>query len=186
MKVYEAVEAVKEGAVEIDMVVNVGKVLSGEWTYVEDEIRAVNEAVVTRGGIVKVIFETDYLGEGEIVRLCEICTRVGVAFVKTSTGYGFVKDARTGTYSYKGATVPHLKLMRERCGDQVEIKAAGGVRSLDELIRVRALGVSRVGATATVEMLEEARRRGIGEEEVEVEVKVDVEGEEESESKGDY
>lgn len=172
VKVYEAQEAVRAGAAEIDMVVNVGKVLSGEWEYVEEEIRAVNEAVVRAGGIVKVIFETDYLGSGEVVRLCEMCTRARVAFVKTSTGYGFVRDAETGTYSYRGATIPNLKLMRECCGEEVQIKAAGGVRTLDDLLRVRALGVARVGATATVEMLEEARRRGFGDEEVEVEVEV--------------
>ena len=142
-----------------------------------DPIRAVNEAVVGRGGIVRVILETDYLGTEEIARLCEVCVRVGVAFVKTSTGYGFVRDGATGMDSYRGATVPRLRLMRERCGERVQIKAAGGVRCLDDLIRVRALGVGRVGATATVEMLEEARRRGVGEEEVEVEVEVEVEGE---------
>ncbi|MCJ1301273.1 hypothetical protein MMC08_004072 [Hypocenomyce scalaris] len=172
VKVFEATEAVRAGATEVDMVVNVGKVLGGEWGYVEEEVRAINEAVVGQGGILKVIFENDYLAEAEIVRLCEICTGVGLAFVKTSTGYGFVKDAKTGMYSYKGATVPHLRLMRKHCGKEVKIKAAGGVRSLDELIRVRALGVSRVGATATVAILEEARERGIGDEEVEVEVEV--------------
>lgn len=171
---FEAEDAVREGATEIDMVVNVGKVRSGAWGYVEDEMRAVNEAVVRAGGIVKVIFETDYLRAAEMVRLCEVCTRVRVAFVKTSTGYGFVKDAETGMYSYKGATVANLRLMRKHCGEEVAIKAAGGVRTLDDLIRVRALGVARVGATATVEILEEARRRGYGDEEVEVEVEVEV------------
>lgn len=92
------------GAFEIDMVVNVGKVLSGEWGYVEEEIRAINDAVTAEGAILKVIFENDYLQEEHIVRLCRICSDIGVAFVKTSTGYGFVKQP-SGDYNYKGATL---------------------------------------------------------------------------------
>lgn len=168
-KVFEATEAINEGAHEIDMVVNIGKVLSGEWAYVEQEVQQMNEAVVSRMALLKVIFENDFLGEGEIIKLCEICTRVGVAFAKTSTGYGFVKQDN-GMYSYDGATIPHLKLMRKHCGEQVQIKAAGGLRTLDDLITVRALGVTRVGATATVAILDEAKKRGIGEEEIEVQV----------------
>jgi deoxyribose-phosphate aldolase len=92
---------------------------------------------------------------------------VGVAFVKTSTGYGFVKK-ENGDYNYKGATFPHLQLMRSNTNKDIQIKAAGGVRTLDDLLRVRALGVSRVGATATVAMLEEAAKRGIGAERIDV------------------
>jgi deoxyribose-phosphate aldolase len=171
IKVIEAQEAVAEGAHEIDMVVNVGKVLGGDWDYVSTEISAVNYVVKQAEAILKVIFENDYLGDKEIIKLCKVCTEVGVAFVKTSTGYGFVKDSASGMYSYKGATFPHLRLMREHCGKEVQIKAAGGVRTLDDLIKVKALGVTRIGATATVAMLEEAKKRGIGDEEVEVEIK---------------
>lgn len=170
IKVAEAEDAVLQGAHEIDMVVNIGKVLSGEWGYVEDEIKAVNDAVVSRGAILKVIFENDYLQPKHIIKLCEICTRQKVAFVKTSTGYGFVKRDN-GMYSYDGATVPDLKLMRKHSGPEVQIKAAGGVRTLDELLYVMSLGVTRVGATATKAMLEEAEARGIGQEETEIEVK---------------
>lgn len=170
IKVAEAADAVSQGAHEIDMVVNIGKVLSGEWGYVEDEIQAVNDAVVSRGAILKVIFENDYLQPEHIISLCEICTRQNVAFVKTSTGYGFVKRDN-GMYSYDGATIPHLKLMREHSGPEVQIKAAGGVRTLDELLYVMSLGVTRVGATATKAMLEEAEARGIGQEETEREIK---------------
>lgn len=172
VKVFEATAAAKAGAQEIDMVINIGKALSGDWTYVEDEIRAVNEAVVKQGSTLKVIFENDYLQRNEavIIRLCQICSNVGVAFIKTSTGYGFVKQDN-GLYTYKGATPPHLKLMREHAKPQVQIKAAGGVRTLDDLLYVMSIGVTRIGATATVPMLEEARKRGIGEEPVEVEVK---------------
>ncbi|KAH8813601.1 hypothetical protein DL96DRAFT_525069 [Flagelloscypha sp. PMI_526] len=170
VKVFEAVEAVKEGGKEIDMVVNIGKILGGDWTYVEEEIRTINDAVVKEGGVLKVIFENDYLQDTHIRKLCEICSNIGVAFVKTSTGYGFVKG-QDGKYSYEGATLHHLALMRKRCPPTVQIKAAGGVRTLDDLLRVRALGVTRVGATATESILEEAKKRGIGmNEPVEIEV----------------
>lgn len=159
------------------MVVNIGKVLGGDWEYVREEIRKVNEVVTGYGAILKVIFENDYLSEKEIAKLCHICTEIGVAFVKTSTGYGFVRQA-DGAYNYKGATHEHLRLMRRESGRNVQIKAAGGVRTLDDLIVVISLGVTRIGATATEAMLEEARKRGIGEEMVEVEVKpVAVNGE---------
>ncbi|MFZ1040001.1 MAG: deoxyribose-phosphate aldolase [Anaerolineales bacterium] len=159
IKVREAEEAVHDGASEIDMVVNIGKVLGGAWDYVASEIRAVNEIVIRDGAILKVIFENDYLQDKHIQKLCEICTECEVAFVKTSTGYGFVKQAN-GMYAYAGATDQHLRLMREHCSATIGIKAAGGVRTLDDLLRVRSLGVTRIGATATAEILEEAKRRG--------------------------
>ncbi|KAJ0420578.1 deoxyribose-phosphate aldolase [Aspergillus carlsbadensis] len=165
IKVAEAGAAAAEigSGAEIDMVVNVGKVLGGDWAYVEEDIRRVNEAVKAHGVALKVIFENDYLAPEHIARLCEICTEVRVAFVKTSTGYGFVKQG-DGSYNYKGATVRDLKLMREKSGRDVQIKAAGGVRTLDDLLHVMSLGVTRIGATATVAILEEARKRGIGQE----------------------
>jgi deoxyribose-phosphate aldolase len=159
IKVQEAGEAASAGATEIDMVVNIGKVLGGEWAYVSEEIQAVNEAVAPQNALLKVIFENDYLQDEHIVRLCEICSQHQVAFVKTSTGYGFVKQAN-GMYAYQGATDHHLTLMRQHCPETVQIKAAGGVRTLDDLLRVRALGVTRIGATATAAMLEEAKQRG--------------------------
>lgn len=203
VKMREARDAVAEGAHEVDVVVNVGKVLSGEWAYVRLEIESVN-GVVTRTvvgsgvgaaaaegegaavatvsggsggdtgarqtGILKVIFENDFLTDEHIVRLCEICTEVGVAFAKTSTGYGFVKQPG-GLYNYRGATGPQLRLMRAHCGPEVQIKAAGGVRTLDDLLYVMTLGVTRIGATATEAILEEAKKRGIGEDMIEVEVR---------------
>ncbi|CAE6512911.1 unnamed protein product [Rhizoctonia solani] len=169
VKVFEATEAVKAGGHEIDMVINVGKALSGEWEYVEDEIRQINDAVVAGGAILKVIFENDYLKDEHIIKLCEICTKIGVAFVKTSTGYGFKKQ-NNGMYSYDGATIPHLALMRKCCPPSVQIKAAGGVKTLDDLLRVRAMGITRVGASAAPAIIAEAGKRGIGETPVEVEV----------------
>lgn len=160
VKVFEADAAAAAGGKEIDMVINIGKALGGDWTYVADEIRQINEAVTKHGAILKVIFENDYLEEKHIIHLCEICSDIGVAFVKTSTGYGFVKGS-DGRYGYKGATVPHLKLMREHSKPEVQVKAAGGVRTLDDLLHVMSLGVTRIGATATVAIMAEAVGRGI-------------------------
>ena len=160
LKVFEAERAAAEGASEIDAVVNIGKVLGGDWDYVTDELHEVNAVCHARGALLKVIFENDYLQESHIVRLCEICTELNVAFVKTSTGYGFVKQPGGG-YDYRGATDDHLRLMRRHSGPEVKMKAAGGVRTLDDLLRVRVLGVSRIGATATEAILAEAVRRGL-------------------------
>lgn len=159
IKVQEALAAVAAGASEIDMVVNIGKVLGGDWEYVSAEIKAVNATVVGAGAILKVIFENDYLQDLHIIKLCEICSQHAVAFVKTSTGYGFVKQPN-GFYAYAGATDHALRLMRAHAAPGVQIKAAGGVRTLDDLLRVRALGVTRIGATATREILEDAKARG--------------------------
>jgi deoxyribose-phosphate aldolase len=158
-KVFEASQACRDGAKEVDMVVNVGKVLGGDWPYVETEIGAVLDACHANGAILKVIFENDFLPEDSFkIRLCEICGKLGVEFVKTSTGYGFVQNPDK-TYSYKGATLHDLKLMRRHSAPPVQVKAAGGVRTLDDLLAVKALGVTRVGATATAAILEEARAR---------------------------
>lgn len=160
IKIQEAEDAVIDGASEIDMVVNIGEVLGENWEYISEEIRAINHLVTEQGALLKVIFENDYLEDRHILRLCEICSEHAVAFVKTSTGYGFVKQ-ENGMYAYAGATDHHLKLMREHCPPSVQVKAAGGVRSLDDLLRVRALGVTRIGATATAAILDEAKGRGI-------------------------
>jgi deoxyribose-phosphate aldolase len=159
IKTEEAVRAVSEGASEVDMVVNIGKVLGENWNYVSGEIGKVNEAIVSRKAILKVIFENDFLQDEHIIQLCRICGKHRVAFVKTSTGYGFVKQ-KNGFYSYKGATEHHVRLMREHCPDYMQVKAAGGIRSLDGLLRMRDLGVTRIGATATATILEEAIDRG--------------------------
>jgi deoxyribose-phosphate aldolase len=160
IKLVEAAQALADGAVELDMVVNVGKVLSGDWAYVSGEIGLANEVIASAGGLLKLIFENDFLpGDDAKIRLCHLCSEHGVAFAKTSTGYGFVKQP-DGGYSYAGATDHDLALMRRECAATVQIKAAGGVRSLDDLLRVRGLGVTRVGATATAAILDEAVSRG--------------------------
>ena len=159
MKVAECRQVCEDGAVEVDMVVNPGKVLSKDWNYVRDEIAAINDEALRNGAIVKVIFENDYLPSDDYkIALCEICNGVRVGFVKTSTGYGFVRG-EDGKYITKGATVEDLKLMRKHAAPHVQVKAAGGVRTLDDMLKVKELGVTRVGATATVAIIEEAKKR---------------------------
>lgn len=159
IKLEETRKACDDGAAEIDMVVNIGKVLSEEWSYVQNEINRISEETHNHNAILKVIFENDFLPHDSYkIKLCELCAEAGADFVKTSTGYGFVKGT-DGTYSYRGATEHDLKLMREHSPAHVQVKAAGGVRTLDDLIKVKKLGVTRVGATATVTMLDEAKRR---------------------------
>lgn len=159
VKVFEAETACKDGAVEIDMVINIGKALQGDWAYISDEIKAVTDACHRNGAIVKVIFETDYVtNEADIIKLCQICTEVGADYVKTSSGFGFVKQ-NNGDYNYVGATVPILKIMKKSVGPNVKVKAAGGVRTLDQLLAVQTAGCSRCGATATITMIEDAIKR---------------------------
>ncbi len=159
VKVFEAEKACKDGAVEIDMVINIGKALQGDWSYIEKEISAVTNACHKHEAIVKVIFETDYVSEeSDIVKLCEICTKVGADYVKTSSGFGFVKGD-DGKYSYTGATISNLKLMKSSVGPKVKVKAAGGVRTLDQLIAVQEAGCTRCGATATITIMEDAFKR---------------------------
>jgi deoxyribose-phosphate aldolase len=159
VKVFEAETACKDGAVEIDMVINIGKALQGDWNYIHNEIKSVSDACHKHHAIVKVIFETDYVTkDSDIVMLCKICTEVGADYVKTSSGFGFVKQAN-GDYNYQGATIPVLTLMKKSVGTKVKVKAAGGVRTLDQLIAVKEAGCTRSGATATKVMMEEAVKR---------------------------
>ncbi|NQU22225.1 MAG: deoxyribose-phosphate aldolase [Candidatus Nealsonbacteria bacterium] len=148
VKAAEAQRAVEDGGMELDYVVNVGKVLSGDWDFVREDIRAVVECAHAAGAKVKVIFENCYLEDEHKIRLCEICGELRADWVKTSTGYG------TG-----GATDEDLILMRKHAPEHVQVKAAGGVRDLDRLLEVRAIGVTRVGATATIPILDECRKR---------------------------
>jgi len=165
-KRYETELACRDGAVEIDMVINLGKALGGDWDYVERDVKAVCDQAHRHGAKIKVIFETDYLAQGGAGldsdrfkrKLCQICERAGADWVKTSTGFGFVKQP-DGSYNYQGATAHDLELMRAACSPRVQVKAAGGVRDLDSLMRVRDLGASRCGASATAAILDEYRRR---------------------------
>ncbi len=165
-KRFETQLACQDGAGEIDMVINVGKALSGDWDYVERDVQAVCTEARQHSARVKVILENDYLAKGGAglssdelkQKLCQLCERAGADWVKTSSGYGFVKQA-DGNYNYLGATEHDLTLMRASVSERVQVKAAGGVRDLDGLFKVRDLGASRCGATATAAMLDEYQRR---------------------------
>jgi len=148
IKIAEARQALDDGGEELDMVVNISKVLSGDWDYVRTDLKTVIDLAHEQGQKVKVIFENCYLGKSQKIELCNICGQLGADWVKTSTGYG------TG-----GATIEDLKLMRKHSPSQVQVKAAGGVRDLDALLEVRAIGVTRVGASRTADMLDECKRR---------------------------
>nr|WP_024831525.1 deoxyribose-phosphate aldolase [Ruminiclostridium josui] len=148
VKVQEAIEAINDGAVELDMVLNIGRLLSKQFDYVEKDIKAVVDAAHQRGVIVKVILENCYLSDELKEIACKICEDAGADFVKTSTGFG------SG-----GATLEDLELMRRTCSEKVKIKAAGGVRTLDDALSVRSKGTVRFGATATKVIMDEAKRR---------------------------
>ncbi|HXR38633.1 MAG TPA: deoxyribose-phosphate aldolase [Terracidiphilus sp.] len=148
IKLAEARQALADGGQELDAVINISKARSGDWQYVRDELSALAETAHAGGAKIKVIFENAYLDDPAKIRLCEISTEVGADWVKTSTGY-----------ASSGATLPDLELMRKHSPPHVQVKAAGGIRDLDALLAVRAIGVSRVGATRTETMLEECRKR---------------------------
>ncbi len=148
VKRAEAERAIEDGGQELDMVVNISQVLSGNWDYVGADIAAVIDVAHAASAKVKVIFENCYLNDDQKISLCRICSELNADWVKTSTGYG------SG-----GATMEDLKLMIANTPDHVQVKAAGGVRDLDKLLEVRALGVTRIGASRTKDILDECRRR---------------------------
>lgn len=148
-KVAEARQALADGAVELDMVVNIGRLRSGLLDDVEADVRAVVEAA--DGRVVKVILETAYLDDDQVVAGCEAAERAGASFVKTSTGF-----------AGGGATLEHLRLMRDAVSERVQVKASGGVRSLDTLLQMRDVGVTRFGTSASATILQDAAARVAG------------------------
>ncbi len=148
VKQAEARQALEDGAVELDMVVNINQVRSGDWDYVRKDIDAVIQPAHAAGATVKVIFENAYLDRDMKIALCTMCGELGADWVKTSTGFG-----------PSGATLEDLKLMVEHVHHPVQVKAAGGVRDLDFILAARDIGVTRVGSSRTGEILEECRRR---------------------------
>lgn len=148
IKLAEARQALIDGGQELDAVINISKARSGDWQYVRDELSELSDLSHAGGAKMKVIFENAYLDDASKIRLCEICAEIGADWVKTSTGY-----------APSGATLADLELMRKHSPAHVQVKAAGGIRDLDALLAVRAIGASRVGATRTGSMLEECRKR---------------------------
>jgi deoxyribose-phosphate aldolase len=148
VKLFEAEQALSDGAVELDTVINISKAKSGDWHYVQQELRELTALAHAVGARIKVIFENFYLTDEEKIRLCEICGEIGVDWVKTSTGY-----------AGGGATMEDLILMRKHTPSHVQVKAAGGVRDLDTLLNVRSLGVTRIGSTRTATQLNDCKIR---------------------------
>ncbi len=148
IKVAEAALALDEGCEELDMVINIGRMLAGDEAYVREEIRRIVELAHARGAIVKVIIETCYLSDAQKKRACELSKEAGADFVKTSTGYGT-----------KGCTIEDLKLMRAAVSPAVRVKGSGGIRDLDTVLAARAAGASRCGVSATEKIMAEAEAR---------------------------
>jgi deoxyribose-phosphate aldolase len=148
IKVAEAQQAITDGCEELDVVVNISKVVSGDWDYVQAEISALVEIAHGAGRKIKIIFENCYLDDSQKIKLCEICSELNADWVKTSTGYGT-----------NGATIDDLKLMRSHSPEHVQVKAAGGVKDMDMMLEVRSMGVSRVGSSRTVSILDDCRKR---------------------------
>ena len=148
VKVFEAERALDDGCRELDMVLNIGKMLSGETAYVQDEIARLAAAAHARGALLKVILETCYLNDEQKRLACRLSEKAGADFVKTSTGYGSA-----------GATVADVRLMRAEVSDKVRVKASGGIRCLDMVLACRQAGASRCGVSATAKIMEEAKER---------------------------
>ena len=147
-KLEEAKEAIANGAVELDVVLHFGKLKSGKFDYVKNDLETVIKYAHGKNVKVKVIFENCYLSEEEIIKACEICNQLDADWVKTSTGYG------TG-----GAEPKDIQIMRKYAKPSVQVKAAGGVRTLERLLEMKELGCTRVGATATAPILDEFKKR---------------------------
>lgn len=143
-KAFETADAIANGATEIDMVLNVSALLSGDFDTVEKDIRAVVEVAHAKGASVKVIFETAFLNDELIVKACELTERAGADYVKTSTGF-----------ASEGATTHNVALMKQTVGERLKVKSSGGVRTLDQLLDYMDLGVTRSGCSATQTVLEE-------------------------------
>ena len=143
-KVQEAIEAIIDGATEVDMVINIGKVLQGDYEYVKNDIQEVTDTAHSKGVIIKVIFENCYLNDEQKIKLCQLCSDVEVDYIKTSTGFG------SG-----GATIEDVLLMKKNIYNGVKIKAAGGIKTKKQAEEFIKAGCQRVGVSATAEILEE-------------------------------
>lgn len=147
IKVAEAKQALADGCTELDMVINIGKLLGGDEDYVRDEIRQIVQVAHEAGALVKVILETCYLTDAQKVTACHLSEEAGADFVKTSTGYGT-----------KGCTIQDLQLMRRSVSERVQVKGSGGIRDLDTVLSARAVGATRCGVSATAAIMAEAEK----------------------------
>jgi deoxyribose-phosphate aldolase len=147
-KKFEAEQAIKDGAVELDMVLNISKLVTGQYDYVKKDIQEVVEVAHRRNVLVKVIFENYYLADEQKIKACRLAEEAGADFVKTSTGF-----------AAGGATLEDLQLMRDNVSEKVQVKAAGGVRDLEMALKVREIGCTRFGATQTETIMEQCYKR---------------------------
>lgn len=148
IKIAESKQAIDEGVHELDVIVNIGRVLSGLWNYVADEIAAITETCHKFDIIVKIILETCYLGKSDIIMLCKICSDLDVDFIKTSTGF-----------ARKGATVKNVRLMRQYAESHLQIKAAGGIQTLTQLLKLHRVGANRIGTSHTLHIMREFNKK---------------------------
>ena len=164
VKLRETRLACEQGANEVDLVLNLGRAADADWEYVENEVSAVRETAHSTGAKLKVIFENDYWmkggagmsADGIKEKLCQICTHAGADWVKTSTGFGYVRQA-DGQLSTRGATEHDVALMVRACMGKSQVKAAGGVKDFSTLLNMRALGATRIGTSSTQKILDECR-----------------------------
>jgi len=158
VKLFECRKAIEEGAAELDMVVNIGKLIQQDFDYILNEITQANKLCINSKVLLKVIFETDYIDEkASIIELCGICNKAEVAFIKTSTGFGFNKNEK-GAYSYVGANEENVRLMIKHSNRDVKVKASGGIKTLEQVLKYKHMGVERIGTSATADIMEEAIR----------------------------
>jgi deoxyribose-phosphate aldolase len=164
IKVKETELACEQGATEVDMVLNISKAISGDWKYVEEDIEAVRNVAHSRDAKLKVIFENDFLSQGGAElnstelkkKLCQICGNAGADWVKTSTGFGYAHQS-DGTMASLGATLEDVTLMVQSSPPGVQVKAAGGVKNLSTLLKMRRIGATRIGTSSTQVILNECR-----------------------------
>lgn len=160
VKAFEVERSLAEGAEEIDMVINTGKLLSKDFLYVEKEIEAVNDLCRKAGAVLKVIFETDFITDELLkVELCNILNKIQVGYAKTSTGFGYTHQ-QNGFYSYKGAEIKDLLLFKDHLSHNIKIKAAGGIRTFQDFMKAYEAGATRIGLSKTKEIIEEAKAAG--------------------------
>ena len=156
VKVFETEHACKQGAKEVDMVVNIGKALEGDWDYIKDELIAIKSVCKEYNVALKVIFENVYINSDEVkIKLSQVCSACEVDYIKTSTGFAFVK-LENGEYKANGATYNDVDLMVKNASGNTAVKAAGGVRTIDQVLKYKELGVGRIGTSATESILKQA------------------------------
>jgi len=157
-KVFETQNSILNGAQEIDMVVNIGKVKEQNWEYVKKDIQEVFNTCQQSNSILKVIFETTFITKNDIIQLCKICSTINVDFIKTSTGFDFTKT-ESGNFQTVGATIENIKLMREHASKSIKIKASGGIRTSTDFLALINAGADRIGTSATKDILESLNRK---------------------------